>query len=136
MSARIVQNLLTFARSDTPEFKPMAMGAVISLAIELKRSEFKTSNIHVACTADDHVPATSIDPNQMLQMVLNLLNNSQQAFVESWTGATISIRITMDGDRVVTTFHDDGPGIPADIRERVFDPLFTTKDPDRAPAWD
>ncbi len=85
-AARIVQNLLTFARGDTPEFKPMSMESVVAMALELKKSDFTTNNISVSPSADEDVPATSIDPNQMLQVMLNLLNNSQHSLARSGTG--------------------------------------------------
>ena len=128
-AARIVQNLLTFARGDTPEFKPMSMESVVAMALELKKSDFTTNNISVSPSADEDVPATSIDPNQMLQVMLNLLNNSQHSLARSRTGGNISTRVSLEGNRVVTTVHDDGPGIAQDIRGKVFDPFFTTKDP-------
>ena len=62
-------------------------------------------------------------------MLLNLLANAQQALAES-PGARHHVKVTSahsEGDGVVITVSDDGPGIPEEVRAHIFDPFFTTK---------
>ena len=58
------------------------------------------------------------------QAFVNVLHNAVKYSPE---GGQISIGIGVDGDRVLVTFKDSGPGIPAEDREHIFDPFFTTK---------
>jgi signal transduction histidine kinase len=62
----------------------------------------------------------------LLQVLLNLLTNAQQA---SAAGARIEVSSRQDGAQVRWQVTDEGCGIPASLLERVFDPFFTTKDP-------
>jgi two-component system sensor histidine kinase HupT/HoxJ len=65
---------------------------------------------------------------EIQQIVLNLVLNSEQAFEAAGHGTRIRIRSFTDGDRHVIEVSDDGPGIGPDIRGRIFEPFFTTKD--------
>jgi len=65
---------------------------------------------------------------EIQQIVLNLVLNSEQAFEASGQGTRIRIRSFTDGDHHVIEVSDDGPGIGPEIRGRIFEPFFTTKD--------
>jgi len=71
-----------------------------------------------------------IDRERLRRAVLNLLQNAWQAFTESEhdaTQATVAVTTQVVDGRLELTVADNGPGIPEDIRERIFDPLFSTK---------
>ena len=67
-----------------------------------------------------------IDPVQIQQVVLNLVRNSIDALRASACG-TITVATVDAGERVAVTVSDDGPGLPAEMRERVFEPFVSTK---------
>jgi signal transduction histidine kinase len=72
----------------------------------------------------------SIDRERLRRAVLNLLQNACQAFTESeheCTQPTVAISTRVVDGRLAIHVTDNGPGIPEDIRERIFDPLFSTK---------
>jgi signal transduction histidine kinase len=71
-----------------------------------------------------------IDRERFRRAILNLLQNAWQAFTESeheCDQATVAISTRVVGGHLAVRFADNGPGIPEDIRERIFDPLFSTK---------
>jgi PAS domain S-box-containing protein len=79
------------------------------------------------CQSDATV---SIDRERLRRAILNLLQNACQAFTESeheCTQATVAISSRVADGRLAIHIADNGPGIPEDIRERIFDPLFSTK---------
>jgi CheY-like chemotaxis protein len=65
---------------------------------------------------------------QLQQVLLNLLQNAQQAMLESGVGRTLTVRVVRgSAGQVLLEVLDDGPGIPAAIQSRIFDPFFTTR---------
>jgi PAS domain S-box-containing protein len=71
-------------------------------------------------------------PNEFSQVLLNILINARDAFVERGVASPeITIQIDQQGDRTVVTITDNAGGIPEPILDRIFDPYFTTKGPDK-----
>jgi two-component system, NtrC family, sensor kinase len=66
----------------------------------------------------------SASPNQLKQIFLNLIANARQAMPN---GGTVTVDVRQDGDWVLATVGDDGPGVAQAVLERIFEPFFTTK---------
>ena len=79
-------------------------------------------NVEVAGDLDD--PVAEIDSDQMVQVLVNLLTNAQQAMPG---GGTITVELDGDDDEVEISVTDTGVGIPAENLDKLFDPFFTTK---------
>jgi signal transduction histidine kinase len=125
--AKIVRNLLTFARKHPPEKKHLGLNGIIEKTLELKAYHFRASQIIVEKDLAADLPATMLDFHQIQQVVLNLLNNAEQAIVEVKRGGTLRLTTRQAGDRIECRIADDGPGVPPEIAERIFEPFFTTK---------
>ncbi len=126
-AARIVAHLLTFARQQPAERVATDLNAIIGDSLELRRLALRTAQIEVDLTLDADLPRTWADPFQLQQVVLNLLGNAEHALLD-WPGVRrIAIRTTRADDMLVVTLADTGPGIPAEQRDRIFNPFFTTK---------
>jgi len=128
-AGRIVRNLLLFARSQGPERIPTDLNAVIMKTVELKRYQLTVDTIDVECVLDPDLPISALDPAQMQQVLLNLLNNAHDALRECGQGC-LTVRSSWDraAGRVLVDVIDDGPGIPPHVQARIFDPFFTTKE--------
>lgn len=77
------------------------------------------------------LPETSADPDQVQQLIINLYDNSAEAFEEAAEGAgsiDISVLLSPGDSSIVIIYSDDGPGIPDEAGPRIFDGGFTTKD--------
>lgn len=72
------------------------------------------------------LPRVTADPDQLKQVFLNLITNAVQSMEE--TGGTIDLSAVEQGDFVVVTVSDTGPGIPAEDLGKVFDPFYSTRD--------
>ena len=125
--AKIVRNLLTFARKHPPEKKHLGLNGIIEKTLELKAYHFRASQIVVEKDLAADLPPTMLDFHQIQQVVLNLLNNAEQAIVEVKRGGTLRLTTRQAGDRIECRISDDGPGVPPEIAERIFEPFFTTK---------
>ena len=72
-----------------------------------------------------NLPAVTVDPHQLEQVFLNIINNGVDAMLEAGRGGSLKVRIFAHEGNVVTEFHDSGPGIKEP--NRIFDPFYTTK---------
>lgn len=99
----------------------------VQAAIDLCASEL--AGIDVVRELPD-LPRAQGDEGELCQVITNLLLNSAQSFssVEAGMPRRITLRSARVRDRIVLTVEDNGPGIPADLRPRIFDAFFTTKE--------
>lgn len=125
---RIVQDLLTFARESPHQFKPERLHSVVERAVKLVEHHMELSAVDIVLRlelSDDHVVC---DADQIVQALLALMINAVEAMPE---GGELRIR-TGPGEQeprenVSLWVSDTGGGIPEAIRDRIFDPFFSTK---------
>lgn len=103
---------------------PIDLHAVVADALLLCENECRSLRVH---TALGQVPPVLGDRVDLGQALSQLLRNAALA-VAGRDGGSIEIATRVDGDHVVLTVTDNGCGIPADIRDQVFDPFFTTRE--------
>jgi|GEM_PF-2562451 len=123
---KIVANLLQFARQEAPRLETVRLNDVVEQALQLREYELTTRNIELIREFDPDNAVFCADPNKIVQVVLNLLNNAHDAIREAGGLGKIWIRTAADGDQVRLEFLDNGTGLHEP--ERVFDPFYTTKE--------
>ena len=127
-AARIVQNLLLFARHYPPERRPCSLADQVRRVIELIGYQLELDQIRIEMDVVSSPPVWA-DENQMQQVVLNLVQNAHQAMVKQEGERVVTVRIRAVGATVLLEVLDTGPGIEPDALSRLFDPFFTTKPP-------
>jgi PAS domain S-box-containing protein len=129
-AARIVRNLLTFARKRHTTRAMVNLNQVIRETLALRSYEQRLSNIAIIDALASGLPQVFADPHQMQQVLLNLIINAEQAMIGAHGRGTLILRTWHDPDRdaVVLEVHDDGPGVPDEVQPKIFDPFFTTKE--------
>jgi signal transduction histidine kinase/CheY-like chemotaxis protein len=125
---KIVQSLLSFARRHQPERKLSSVNELIESAAEFLQYQLRTSNIEVVMKLDPGLPKAMIDPHQVQQVFLNIINNARQAIEGHRPDGQIRISTEGCGQNVRIVFQDNGPGISEQNLSKVFDPFFTTKE--------
>ncbi len=130
-AAEIVQNLQYFARPPAPGRSQVNLNELVQRTVQMQSYPLRKSNITVDFLPEAAIPAVAADPNQLMQVFLNLLLNAEQAIRESREKGTIRVRIGRNPDSVWIVFQDDGPGIAPENLAHIFDPFFTTKRPGR-----
>ncbi len=128
---RIVKAFHGLARRGTPEPRPVALNDVVSCALDAVVRSLGNDGIEVIRALAPALPTLSGDPDQLHQVVTNLVRNATQTLrggpPPRWL--RIATRFDEAADRIVLEVGDSGPGVPEEIRARVFEPFFTTKPP-------
>jgi len=123
-SAMLTRSLLGFAGRGKHRAVPVALNDVIGAMRELLTRTL--TGVHISFQLDAADRGTVVgDQSQLEQVVMNLVVNSRDALKER--GGRVLVTTRSENGRVVLEVSDDGPGIPAELRERVFEPYFTTK---------
>ncbi len=123
-AARLASQLLDFARTKQPALRTVALAALLEDARGMVE-ECEGIEVEVRCDPPD--ASVHADPAQLAQGLANLLRNACEAIREQKVGGKVSMRARRDPLGVVLVVSDDGPGIAAENRERIFEPLFTTR---------
>ncbi|MGH9314327.1 MAG: sensor histidine kinase, partial [Vicinamibacterales bacterium] len=129
-AARIVRNLLTFARKRHTTRTMVDLNAVVRETLALRAYEQRLTNVDVIEAFAAGLPQVFADPHQIQQVLLNLVINAEQAMLAANGRGTLIVRTWHDVDEetVVLEVSDDGPGVPQDVQPKIFDPFFTTKE--------
>lgn len=126
--ARIVSGLRFFARDgarDSFEKKPVA--SLVEETIAFCKSRFHNHKVSLEMIPPESAVTIECRPVQMSQVLLNLLNNAFDA-IQELPERWIRIAWRAHGDEVEIRISDSGPGIPANIADRIMTPFFTTKE--------
>jgi signal transduction histidine kinase/ActR/RegA family two-component response regulator len=126
-AAKIVQNLLSFARQTVPEKQLCDINQILQGVLEMLDYDFRVSNIEVKTELDRDLPHTMVDANQIQQVFVNIVNNAYQAMKEQEVPGRFTVRTGRHDGQLTVEFTDTGPGMGAEQQEHVFEPFFTTK---------
>lgn len=127
--ARIVRTFLAMARQQQPERGPVALNDVVVAALDITGYAIRTSSIDVALDLGKDIPLVLADADQLHQVLLNLIINAQQSLQDQPPPRRLRVasRFEPGADAIRITVADNGPGVPAHLRARIFEPYFTTK---------
>jgi len=125
---RIVENMLTFSRQTQSQKSPEDMNDLIDKTVELHEYWLRNTNIEIVRKYAES-PVTSVDRQQLQQVILNLLINAEHAIIDAGRKGKIEFETNVDRDQglIEIRISDNGTGIPDEIRSKIFDPFFTTK---------
>ncbi|PYM89197.1 MAG: hypothetical protein DME08_25870 [Candidatus Rokuibacteriota bacterium] len=126
--AKIVRNLLYFARQRPPERVAIKIHQVIEQTLALRQNQLTLSGITVERDFAEELPTVIGDGQQLQQVFLNLILNAEQAIAAEHRGGRIRFHTKVVDHWVRTEVTDDGPGIPPEVLPRIFEPFFTTKE--------
>ena len=128
-SARsVVRGLLTFGRRTPLEKTRVNPIELVDKVLALTAGELRVAEIKVDKDFDSGLPAVWADGNQLQQVLVNLINNAKHAMEDVVGERRLGISLRRGGpDHIRVRVEDSGPGIPADLLTKVFDPFVTTK---------
>lgn len=120
----ISEEYLVFARMPKPQRKPIHANAFLQDFHEFLADEMELGNVHVHLTTAPENPVFSGDENLMRQVLLNLVRNAREAMPE---GGDVHLGCRIENGQVVISVRDTGPGIPPEVRSRMFEAFYTNK---------
>lgn len=126
-ASRIVHDLLSFARPAEPQKKAVDINRLVASVLETQEANLLAAEIRLEQRLANDLPHTMADPNQIEQVLVNLVGNAIQVLSGRPNPRVLTIRTEEAGNYLRMIVADNGPGIPKDVMGRIFDPFFTTK---------
>jgi signal transduction histidine kinase len=138
--AIIVRGLLAFSRQEREQQREqIQIDKLIESTLSLVRSVMRKDNVRLLIDVPSSLPALSCRPQQIQQIIMNLVTNARDALNSRYPGHHEQKQIEIRTEAFIRehapwlrlTVADRGTGIPEDVRARIFDPFFTTKGRDQ-----
>jgi signal transduction histidine kinase len=120
----ILNDFLRFAGRHPLHLVPVSPNAVIDELLDLIGPEARQKKIEVRKELDPAVPAVPLDANLLKQALVNILRNAQEAMPK---GGALTVQTHRNREHVHLSVADTGPGVPPEIRDKIFEAYFTTK---------
>jgi PAS domain S-box-containing protein len=129
-AGRIIQRLRAFVRRGETERTVADVNRLVAEVMELAAADLRARRVKVELELGPDLPGVKADAVQVQQVILNLLWNAVEAMTNEGRGERrITIRTVRSGEREVEVgVSDTGPGLAPEVRERLFEPFYTTKE--------
>jgi PAS domain S-box-containing protein len=126
----LMESVLNFSRQSEHRFEEVDLDAMLRRMLDRWRPRFAKVNVSPYINIEDKTPHVLADPRSLDQVFTNLIGNAVEAMSSS--GGTLSVRVAplhgLPGrPQVEIQISDSGPGIPDEIRDRIFEPFVSTK---------
>jgi signal transduction histidine kinase len=121
----LLNEFLVFARPPELHAQEQDVVAVVRNVVDLERVAAERRGARLELTATPASVPAEVDAPKLHQLVQNLVRNACEAVT---TGGHIDVRVSLDDAQVRIEVSDDGPGIPDDVKPRIYEPFFSTKE--------
>jgi signal transduction histidine kinase/ActR/RegA family two-component response regulator len=128
-AAKIVRDLLSFARPCEPQMSVADINRLVANVLEIREPDLLGAGVRLERNLAPKLPKTKADLIQIEQVLTNLITNAMHAMMGTSEPRVLTVSTEEDGFRIRITVADSGPGIPQEIAGKIFDPFFTTKPP-------
>jgi PAS domain S-box-containing protein len=122
--SEMLRNMLSFSKPEEEKRRPIKIDELIEGILLVMEKQMRESNVQVETFFDPDIPEIMASTNQMRQVVLNILKNAKEAMPK---GGTLTVRTSREDNRVLIHIQDTGMGVPEEIRDKIFEAFFTTK---------
>jgi two-component system sensor kinase FixL len=127
-AGRTVADMRAMTSNTSLEVVERSMNSIVGEALQMSSAVIARSDVRTAIVFDPAKPMVSVNPAQLVQVMLNLVQNAVDSMREVTDRARIlGIRTATDRVSVIVEVSDSGVGLPAGDAARLFDPLYTTK---------
>ena len=127
-AAKLVSNFVSFARKQPMHREKVNMNAMVRHVTQSRKAELQKAGVELCLNLDPHLPATQADPDQLQQVLMNLVNNALHALAEVERSGRLLISTRHREAVIFTTVEDNGPGVAPEVLPYIFEPFFTTRE--------
>ena len=127
-AAKLVSNFLSFAREQPRHREAVDFNELVRRVAELRKLDLQKARVELRLDLHPQLPATQGDPDQIQQVLVNLLNNALQALVEAPRPGRLHVSTQCKENLIQILVEDNGPGVPSEVLPYIFEPFFTTKE--------
>jgi PAS domain S-box-containing protein len=122
--SEMLRNMLSFSKPEEEKKRRIKINELVEGILMVMEKQMREANINVETYIDSEIPEIMASTNQMRQVMLNMIKNAQDAMPK---GGTLTVRTSREDDKVLIHIQDTGMGIPKEIRDKIFEAFFTTK---------
>jgi two-component system NtrC family sensor kinase len=122
--SEMLRNMLSFSKPEEEKRRPIKIDELIEGILLVMEKQMREANIKVETSFGEEIPEVMASTNQMRQVLLNIFKNAKEAILK---GGTLFVRTSKEDKRVLIHIQDTGMGIPEEIRDKIFEAFFTTK---------
>jgi two-component system NtrC family sensor kinase len=122
--SEMLRNMLSFSKPEEEARKQVNLNELVEGILLMMERQMRESNIKVETDFDQGAPSVMASTNQMRQVMLNMFKNAKEAMPN---GGTLTVRTLKEDQNVLVHIQDTGVGIPEEIRNKIFEAFFTTK---------
>jgi PAS domain S-box-containing protein len=126
-AVRIIKNLLAFVKRAPSERLLTDFNEIVQSALAVRAAALGTSRIEVQTEYAAALPLVQINRDELRQAIVNLIINAEQSMISAHGVGTLVIRTWLNGADAVVDVCDDGPGVPAELAGRIFEPFFSAR---------
>jgi len=123
----VIRKVMDFSRTRAPRLGRVDINAAIEEAIDFSTTFLRKRGITLDRSGLSAVPRCPADSSLITQVVMNLITNAAQALESAPGSKVIELSSGVQDGRIFICVSDSGPGIPPAIREKIFDPFYTTR---------
>jgi len=123
----VVQRVMDYSKPFPPRKETADLNGIIEEAIRLSLSTLRKREIAVLRNLAPDLTMCRVDAQMIEQVMVNLITNACQAMEGNTSAKLLEIASAVQDGRIVLCVSDSGPGVPPSLREKVFDPFFTTR---------
>ena len=122
--SEMLRNMLSFSKPEEEKRRPIKINELIEGILLVMEKQMREANIKVETYFDSEIPEVMASTNQMRQVMLNMIKNAKEAMPK---GGTLTVRTSKEDNKVLIKIEDTGIGIPEELRDKIFEAFFTTK---------
>ncbi len=123
----VIRRVMDFSKPSTPRLVLTGINQPIEDAIGLSSVTLRKRGIKIDQNLAEDLPMVYADPQLLEQVLLNLITNAAEAMKSVNSAKQIQVISSMENNCISVRVSDSGPGVPLNLREKIFDPFYTTK---------
>lgn len=122
--SEMLRSMLSFSKPEEEKRMPVKLNELIEGILLVMEKQMREANVRVTTSFSGEIPEIMASTNQIRQVMLNMIKNAKESMP---TGGILNVRTMLSGKNVLIIIRDTGMGIPDELRDKIFEAFFTTK---------